>query len=64
MEVGTRRDGINGELGDFTLTVSRPSEGKIILQESVLELPYITVVTILNNVARDEKDYLKTKKQR
>lgn len=55
--------GLTGELGDFMLTVSRPSEGKTILRESVLEMPYITVLTILNNVARDEKDY-KTKKQR
>ncbi len=56
--------GLHAILGDISLVVTRPSENdKIILTEDVRELPFATLCTILNNVARDEKDYTKAKKQ-
>lgn len=52
--------GLHALLGDISLVVTRPSEDdKVILSEDVSELPFVTLCTILNNVARDEYDYIK-----
>lgn len=61
-ELRHEETGLSALLGDLALVVTRPSEGgKIILSEDVRELPFATMCTILNNVARDEKDYIKAK---
>ena len=56
--------GLHAILGDISLVVTRPSENnRAILSEDVRELPFVTLCTILNNVARDEKDYVKSHKR-
>ncbi len=39
----------------FTLTISRGSDGKMLLNEHVDDTSIVDINTMLNNVARDEK---------